>query len=40
MFTSVVRDSPKKSVDHSDVADPLASAASFKVVIEFARVRP
>lgn len=40
VFTSVVRDSPKKNVDHSDVADPLASAASFKVVIEFARVRP
>lgn len=40
VFTSVVRDSPKQSVDHSDPADPLGSAASFKVVIEFARVRP
>lgn len=40
VLTSVVRDSPKKNVDHADVADPLASAASFKVVIEFARVRP
>jgi len=40
VFTSIVRDTPKKNVDHSDVADPLASAASFKVVIQFARVRP
>ena len=40
VITSVVRESPKKSIDHSDVADPLASAASFKVVIELARVRP
>jgi hypothetical protein len=40
VFTSVVRDSPKKLVDHADVADPLGSAASFKVTIAFARVRP
>jgi hypothetical protein len=40
VFISVVRDSPKKNVDHSDPADPLASAASFKVTIAFARVRP
>jgi hypothetical protein len=36
VFTSVVRDSPKKSVDHA--ADPLGSAAAFKVTIAFARV--
>jgi hypothetical protein len=40
VFTSIVRDSPKKNVDHADVTDPLASAASFKVTIAFARVRP
>jgi apolipoprotein N-acyltransferase len=40
LLTSVVRESPKKSVDHAEAGDPLASAASFKVVIRFARLRP
>jgi hypothetical protein len=39
MLTSVKRSKPKKNVDHTG-ADPLASAAQFKVVIQFARVLP
>ena len=39
MLTSVKRSKPKKNVDH-DGADPLASAAQFKIVIQFARVLP
>jgi hypothetical protein len=38
LLTSVKRAKPKKSLDHSG-ADPLASAASFKIVVQFARVR-
>jgi hypothetical protein len=40
MLTSVKRSKPKKNVDHSAGDDPLASAAQFKVVIQFARVLP
>jgi 23S rRNA U2552 (ribose-2'-O)-methylase RlmE/FtsJ len=40
MLTSVKRAKPKKNVDHSSGTDPLASAAQFKVVIQFARVLP
>jgi hypothetical protein len=39
MITSVKRSKPKKNVDHDGV-DPLASAAQFKIVIQFARLLP
>lgn len=39
MITSVKRSQPKKNIDH-DGLDPLASAARFKIVIQFARILP
>ncbi|HVH05883.1 MAG TPA: hypothetical protein VNE71_07795 [Myxococcota bacterium] len=39
MLTSVKRSKPKRNVKH-DGLDPLASAAQFKVVVQFARVLP
>jgi hypothetical protein len=40
VLTSVVREKPKRNVAHDDPADALASAARFRVVIEFVRLRP
>jgi hypothetical protein len=40
VLTSIERDPKQDPVAHEDGSDTLASAASFKVVIEFARVRP
>jgi hypothetical protein len=39
MLTSVKRSKPKKGLDHTG-ADPLASAATFKIVVQFARALP
>jgi hypothetical protein len=39
IITSVKRSQPKKNIDH-DGLDPLASAARFKIVIQFARAQP
>jgi hypothetical protein len=40
VLTSVKRQKPKTHVVHDDPADPLASAARFRVLIEFVRLRP
>lgn len=39
-LTSVTREKPKGNLVHDDPADRLASAARFRVVIEFVRARP
>ena len=40
VLTSVAREKPKANLVHDDAADPLASAARMRVVIEFVRLRP
>jgi hypothetical protein len=40
VLTSVVREKPKQNLVHDDAADALASAARFRVVVEFVRLRP
>lgn len=40
VLTSVTRQKPKTNLVHDDPADPLASAARFRVVVEFVRLRP
>ena len=40
VLTSVKRQKPKTNLVHDDPADPLASAARFRVVVEFVRLRP
>jgi hypothetical protein len=40
VLTSVTRAKPKGNLVHDDPADALASAARFRVVIEFVRLRP
>jgi hypothetical protein len=40
VVTSIARDPKQPPLDHSVLSDPLATGASFRVVIEFARTRP
>ena len=40
VLTTVMREKPKQNLVHDDGADALASAARFRVVIEFVRLRP
>lgn len=40
VLTTVVREKPKQNLVHDDAADALASAARFRVVVEFVRLRP
>ena len=40
VLTLIQRDPKRPPLDHSAVDDTLASAATFKIVIQFARVRP
>jgi hypothetical protein len=40
VLTSVKREKPKRNLVHDDPADALASAARFRVVVEFVRLRP
>jgi hypothetical protein len=40
VLTLIERDPKRPPIDHATIGDTLASAATFKIVIQFARVRP
>jgi hypothetical protein len=40
VLTLIERDPKRPPLDHAAIGDTLASAATFKIVIQFARVRP